>query len=67
MAIRSIFINGFDDMYIAENRSFTGTITIGDSTDYASNTSCTSVNGFGYYTCAGTEVIYGKYIAFYAT
>ena len=60
-----LFLTG-DYSYISMiNAIVTGTIYIGDSTDYQSNEVCANVSDQGYYTC--TKPISGKYIAFYGT
>ena len=42
----------------------TGSVYIGDSTNYESNEKCADISGDGYYTCA--RPINGKYVTFHA-
>ena len=42
--------------------TITGYFTVGDSTDYASNTKCADVSGMGYYSC--DQSLRGRYLTF---
>ena len=45
--------------------TLSGYFTVGDSTNYVSNTKCADVSGMGYYSCSSS--LRGRYLAFIST
>ena len=64
--IASIFFmqGDFFNYYHSRTMLSTGSVYIGDSTNYESNEKCADISGDGYYTCA--RPINGKYVSFHA-